>query len=147
MLEWLFIERLVLSAVLGGLIGAEREMHDKPAGFRTHVLVCMGAAMFALISISVSGSFTGAADVSRIAAGVVTGIGFLAAGSIFRDKDRVSGLTTAADIWVLAAIGLSTGFGYYLLAAAATIIALIVLIVGRLPDMFLKRKAIRRLWK
>jgi len=146
MLEWLFIERLVISAVLGGLIGVEREMHDKPAGFRTHVLVCMGATMFALISISLVGG-TEFADVSRIAAGVVTGIGFLAAGSIFRDKDRVSGLTTAADIWVLAAIGLSVGFGYYTLAAAATVIALIVLIVGRLPDMFLKKRAVRKLFK
>ncbi len=115
MLEWLFIERLVISAVLGCLIGVEREMHDQPAGFRIHILICVGATMFTLLSISVTGTFSSAADFSRLAAGVVTGVGFLAAGSIFRDKDRVRGLTTAADIWVLAAIGLSVGFGHYFL--------------------------------
>ncbi len=137
MLEWLFIERLIISAILGGLIGVEREMHDKPAGFRTHVLICVGAAMFTLLSISVSGTFENPADVSRIAAGVVAGIGFLSAGTIFRDKDRVRGLTTAADIWVLAAIGMSVGFGHYFLAVAATIISLVVLIVGRILDQYL----------
>lgn len=140
MLEWLFIERLIISAALGGLVGVEREMHDKPAGFRTHVLVCMGAAMLALISISISEDFASPMDVSRIAAGVVTGIGFLAAGSIFRDKDRVRGLTTAADIWVLASIGLAVGFGYYVLAIVATVVSLIVLIAGRVLDYYLDKK-------
>jgi len=140
MIEWLLLERLVISAVLGGLIGTEREMHDKPAGFRTHVLVCMGAAMFTLISISIAETAASSVDISRIAAGVVTGIGFLAAGSIFREKDRVKGLTTAADIWVLAAIGMSVGLGYYFLSVVATVIALVILIVGRVLDHFLDRK-------
>jgi putative Mg2+ transporter-C (MgtC) family protein len=140
MIEWLFVERLVISAVLGGLIGVEREMHAKPAGFRTHVLVCVGASMLALISVLISEDFGSPVDVSRVAAGVVTGIGFLAAGSIFRDKDRVRGLTTAADIWVLASIGLAVGFGYYLLAIVATVVSLIVLIVGRVLDYYLSRK-------
>lgn len=135
MQEWLFIQNIVLSAILGGLIGIEREMHDKPAGFRTHVLVCMGAAMFTTLSLS----FAGTGDVTRIAAGVVTGIGFLAAGSIFRDKDRVSGLTTAADIWVVAAIGMTVGFAFYFLAAIATVIALVVLTVGRVLNQFLDK--------
>jgi len=136
MQEWLFIQNIVVSALLGGLIGLEREMHDKPAGFRTHVLVCMGAAMFTTLSLS----FAGTAEVSRIAAGVVTGIGFLAAGSIFRDKNRVRGLTTAADIWVVAAIGMTVGFSLYFLAAIATAIALVVLTVGRVTDQFLDNK-------
>ena len=133
------VERLVISALLGGLIGAEREMHAKPAGFRTHVLVCMGAAMFSLISLSLVGFPNSLVDVSRVVAGVVTGIGFLAAGSIFRDKDRVSGLTTAADIWVLAGIGLAVGLGYYFLAVAATVVSLVVLIVGRILDLYLPK--------
>ncbi len=145
-LEPLFIERIVISAVLGALIGAEREMHDKPAGFRTHVLVCMGAAMFTLISVALLGEVGSTVDHARIAAGVVTGIGFLAAGSIFREKDKVSGLTTAADLWVLAAIGVATGFGYYDIAIIGTVISLVVLIVGRVPDIFLKRKARKNLW-
>lgn len=128
-LELLLIERLVISAVLGGLIGVEREMHSKPAGLRTHILICMGAAMFTMISLSVAESFGSSADVSRIAAGVVTGIGFLAAGSIFREE-RIHGLTTAADIWVLAGIGMAVGFGYYFFAVAATVISLAVLTMG-----------------
>jgi len=146
-IEMLLVERLVLSAILGGLIGVEREMHDKPAGFRTHVLVCMGAALFTLVSMSFAGTDPSFIDASRIAAGVVTGIGFLAAGSIFRDKDRVQGLTTAADLWVLAGIGMATGFGYYSLAITATIIALIVLVIGRMSAKVLsKRKRKLQIW-
>ena len=140
MLEWVLIERLVISAVLGGLIGVEREMHGKPAGFRTHVLVCMGAALFSLVSLSLLDFPGSSVDVSRVAAGVVTGIGFLAAGSVFRDKDRIRGLTTAADIWVLAGIGLAVGLGYYFLAITATIVSLVVLIAGRVLDFYLHKK-------
>ncbi len=141
-LEWVFVERLLISALLGGLIGVERETRAQAAGFRTHVLVCMGAAMFTLISVSLMGSASTTADLSRIAAGVVTGIGFLAAGSIFRDRNRVRGLTTAADIWVLAAIGMAVGFGYYFLAVTATIISLLILILGKVLDFYLKPKAV-----
>ncbi len=139
--EWLMIERLLISAVMGGLIGVERQMHEKPAGLRTHVLVCMGATLFTLLSLSFSNSDGSAVDVSRVAAGVVTGIGFLAAGSIFREKERVRGLTTAADLWVIAAIGLSIGLGYYSVAVVATIITLIILMIGRVFDNYLDRKA------
>jgi len=138
--ELLLLERLVISAVLGGLIGVERETHGKPAGFRTHVLVSVGAAMFSLVSLLIAESAPFSVDVSRIAAGVVTGIGFLAAGSIFRGKDQVSGLTTAADIWVMAAIGMAAGLGYYFLTVTATVISLVVLIFGRVLDYYLKRE-------
>jgi putative Mg2+ transporter-C (MgtC) family protein len=140
MLEWMFIERLLISALLGGLIGIERETRKQPAGFRTHVLVCMGAALFTLISVSMMSQAGSVADMSRIAAGVVTGIGFLAAGSIFRARDQVRGLTTAADIWVVAAVGMAVGFGYYTLAALATIISLLVLILGKVLDSYIKPK-------
>lgn len=139
--EWLMIERLLISAIMGGLIGVERQMHEKPAGLRTHVLVCMGATLFTLLSLSFSSSDASAVDVSRVAAGVVTGIGFLAAGSIFRDKERVRGLTTAADLWVIAAIGLSIGLGYYSVAVVATIVTLLILMIGRVFDNYLNKKA------
>ena len=115
--------KLALSLALGMLIGLEREIHKKPAGMRTHTLVCVGATLFAVMSVSF------VEDPARIAAGVVTGIGFLAAGSIFREE-RIHGLTTAADIWVIAAVGMAVGFGYYFFAVAATIISLAVLIMG-----------------
>ncbi len=138
--ETLLVERLLISALLGGLIGVEREMHEKPAGLRTHVLVCTGATLFTLVSLSFAGiEGTGIVDISRIAAGVVAGIGFIAAGNIFREQDRLKGLTTAADLWVIAAIGLSVGIGYYFLAAVATIITLAILIIGRVFDAFLDK--------
>ncbi|MCX6799436.1 MAG: MgtC/SapB family protein [Candidatus Diapherotrites archaeon] len=133
--ETIFIERLIISAVLGGLIGVEREMHEKPAGFRTHIFVCLGATLFTLVSLSIGGD-SSTVDISRIAAGVVTGIGFLAAGTIFRERDRTVGLTTAADLWVVAAIGLTVGIGYYSLAAVTTIFVVAVLIVGRVLDVY-----------
>jgi putative Mg2+ transporter-C (MgtC) family protein len=130
--------RLALAVVLGGLIGFERETEGKPAGLRTHALVCLGAALFMLISIQSPEFFPGAktVDPGRIAAGVVTGIGFLGAGTIMQAKGSVKGLTTAASIWAVAAIGLAIGVGYYITAAVATALALAVL---HLPDEIAKR--------
>ena len=135
--EFFFIGRLLISAFLGGLIGIERQMHGKPAGLRTHIFVCMGATLFTLVSLSIGVTVASQTDVSRVAAGVVTGIGFLAAGTIFRERDTVLGLTTAAELWVVAAIGLSVGIGYYFLAAISTAIVLSVLILGRIIDTYL----------
>jgi putative Mg2+ transporter-C (MgtC) family protein len=126
--------KLVLAAVLGMLIGVERKIHRKPAGMRTHSLVCVGATLFTVISLYITGSNV---DVSRIAAGVVTGVGFLAAGIIFKSEDRVLGLTTAAEIWVMAAIGVAVGAGYYLAAVVTAIIVLIILV----PLKYVEREA------
>ncbi len=115
--------RLVLAAIFGGVIGYEREKRGIPAGLRTHMLVCVGSALITLTSIT---SFP-KADPARVAAGIITGIGFLAAGTIFRNKDHVQGLTTAADIWVMAGVGLAVGAGFYL-GAFVTIILLIIII-------------------
>jgi putative Mg2+ transporter-C (MgtC) family protein len=125
--------RLAMAMALGGLIGLERETEGKPAGLRTHALVCLGSALFMLISVKSPEFFPGAqtVDPGRIAAGVVTGIGFLGAGTIIRAGGDVKGLTTAASIWAVAAIGLAVGVGYYITAAAATVLALAVL---HLPD-------------
>ena len=118
------ITRLVLAAILGALIGIEREIRRKPAGLRTHALICMGAALFTIVS----GNFE--ADPARIAAGIVTGIGFLAAGVIFRFENKVHGITTAPEIWALAAVGIAVGAGMYLAAVATTIIVLLLLVPG-----------------
>jgi putative Mg2+ transporter-C (MgtC) family protein len=118
--------RLLLSAVLGGVIGFERERAKKPAGLRTHILICLGACLFTVVSIYGFGG-----DIARVAAGVVTGIGFIGAGAIIRGgrEGIIAGLTTAATIWSVAGIGLAAGAGLYLVAVVATLLILLVLII------------------
>ncbi len=124
-----FILRIFVAAVLGGLIGLEREYRAKEAGFRTHFLVALGSALFMIISAyGFEGALVSAEhrlDVSRIAAQVVTGIGFIGAGTIIFQKNAVRGLTTAAGVWVVAAIGLACGAGMYALATASSVLVLI----------------------
>jgi putative Mg2+ transporter-C (MgtC) family protein len=126
-----FILRIVLAAILGGIIGLEREYRAKEAGFRTHFLVGMGAAIFMILSKygydDVVKTELVRLDPSRIAAQVVSGIGFIGAGCIIFQKHVVRGLTTAAGLWVTSAIGLACGSGMYLLAAAATLLVVICL--------------------
>lgn len=129
-LELDLVLRLLLASGLGAAVGYERERAGKPAGLRTHILISLGAALFTLVSIYGFGATTN--DASRIAAGVVTGIGFIGAGAIIHGGEGiVAGLTTAASIWTAAAIGLAVGTGMYLLAIVATILVLIVLILPR----------------
>ena len=116
--------RLLMAAALGAIIGFQRERAGKPAGIRTHSLICLGSALFAVASAL---GFVDA-DPSRIAAGIVAGIGFLGAGAILRTREGiVAGLTTAASIWVVAGIGVAAGAGMYLIAAAVTVIVLVIL--------------------
>ncbi len=131
------ILRLVVAAALGALVGIEREINRKPAGMRTHALVCMGAAMFTVVSFMFEGN---AVDTSRVAAGVVTGIGFIGAGAIWQAKNKVHGLTTAADLWAVAAIGLAVGTGLYLLAIAGVALMLILLVPGRIIEGVMRKK-------
>ena len=119
--------QLVMAAVVGGLIGYERESAHKPAGLRTNMLVCVGATLLTIASIH---GFGLSSDPSRVAAGIVVGVGFLGAGTILREEGAVLGLTTAATIWSVAAIGLALGTGLYL---AAVVAAAIVLAALRLP--------------
>jgi len=114
--QWEMVIRLLIAAFLGAVIGYERARAKKPAGIRTHLMVCMGAALFTVISIW---GFAGNADPSRIAAGVVVGVGFLGAGTILRQERGVAGLTTAATIWAVAAIGVAIGTGLYVVGAVA----------------------------
>jgi putative Mg2+ transporter-C (MgtC) family protein len=116
--------RLALAAGLGGAIGLEREYRQKPAGIRTNMLIGLGSALFAILSVEV-GTAGGSPD--RIAAQVVTGIGFLGAGAILRSGQNVMGLTTAATIWVNAAIGMASGLGLYTVAAGGATLTLVVL--------------------
>ena len=120
------IQRLLLAAAIGGLLGAERELRRKSAGFRTNILIALGAAIFTITSATLA---TGAADPTRIAAQIVTGIGFLGAGTILRNRDGVHGLTTAATVWVNAALGVAAGGGQYRLAIIGGAIVLAVLLV------------------
>src|SRR3989338_7007715 len=115
------IFRLILSALLSGIIGLEREFKHKPAGLRTNILVGLGSTLTMLTSLQ----FTD--EPARIAAGVITGIGFLGAGLIIQGGGEVHGITTAATIWVVAAVGLAVGLGYYSAALVTTVISLLVL--------------------
>jgi putative Mg2+ transporter-C (MgtC) family protein len=117
---------IILAVVLGAAIGLEREVHKKAAGLRTNVLICLGAAVFTMISRQMGASHGG--SLTRIAAGIVTGVGFLGAGAIIRDRAGVLGLTTAATIWLVASIGMACGARLYLLAVISTFIAIVVLI-------------------
>lgn len=117
---------LLLAFVLGGAVGWVREREGKIAGFRTHILVCVGSALFMIMSGEMMAK-SGIADPGRIAAGVVTGIGFIGAGCIIQGRDSVRGITTAASIWVMAAIGIAAGSGHYLGALTGTLITLITL--------------------
>lgn len=118
--------RLLLALIMGGLIGMERGMHGRAAGMRTHVLVCLGACMTALVGTYISQEINPNEDVSRIAAQVISGIGFLGAGTILiRNQAIITGLTTAAGVWCTATIGIALGYGFYVGAAIATIITIV----------------------
>jgi putative Mg2+ transporter-C (MgtC) family protein len=128
------VVRLILAAVFGGLVGVEREMRGRQAGFRTCLLVCVGSALTMLVSIEfaranfpVKPGVTHNVDPARIAYGVMTGIGFICAGVIIKHDANIRGLTTAAGMWCVAAIGLSIGFGMYLLSTLATILVVVAL--------------------
>lgn len=118
--------KLILAIGLGALIGFERQLKHRPAGLRTHMLVCMGSAVFTLISLSFD------IEPARIAAGIVAGIGFLGAGSIIAHKGHVRGITSAATLWVVAAVGLAVGVGQYWIAIIGGIAIFLVLQLGKL---------------
>lgn len=121
--------RLLLATALGAGIGYQRERAGKVAGLRTHILIALGAALFTVVSVF---GFSGAVDPSRVAAGVVAGVGFIGAGVIFRGEEGVAGLTTAASIWIVAAIGLAAGAGLYLISVIVTLIAIGILMIPRI---------------
>ena len=133
--------RLFVAALLGGIIGLEREKHGRPAGLRTHILVSLGSALTMIVSLHLyeifriynTANYASGVDPSRVASLVMTGIGFIGAGTIIQSKGSIWGLTTAACLWVSAALGLSVGCGYYMPAIIATIISMAVLLLLKTP--------------
>lgn len=143
--DWTVISRLSLSVIFGGLVGLEREVYGRAAGLRTHIMVSLGSCLIMLTSLYVFDIYrtTAPVDPSRIAAGVITGIGFLGAGTILRsgEGEGIRGLTTASSLWVVAATGLAVGIGFYTAAALTTAFALIVLLfLGRFEKRVLTSK-------
>ena len=123
---WMLV-RLVLAALLGSFVGYERERTGKPAGLRTHGMVALGAALFTVVSVN---GFGPGSDTTRVAAMIVSGIGFIGAGAILHERGGVQGLTTAASLWVTAAIGIAVGVGMFLMSAVTTILVFVLLRFG-----------------
>ena len=140
-LDWSMISRLLMATGLGAVIGFERERSGKVAGLRTHTLVSVGAALLTLISIRVYDIFPSVNGVAgydyHLVANIIVGIGFIGAGTIMRREDKVVGTTTAAGIWVVAAVGIASGFGFYAEAISTTIVVYIVLKVFWLLEKYL----------
>jgi putative Mg2+ transporter-C (MgtC) family protein len=133
------VQRLLTAALLGAIIGFEREVRQKSAGLRTNTLIAIGAALFTLMSYELAGE-AGGADPGRVAAQIVTGIGFLGAGAIMRTDSGVQGLTTAATVWVNAAVGVAAGGGEYHLAFIATAVTVAVLLVLQPLESIIERR-------
>jgi putative Mg2+ transporter-C (MgtC) family protein len=134
MSDWTVLTRILVAAALGGIVGIERELRDQPAGFRTHMLVSLGACLFTLVGAFGFQGLTGDqsvaavnADVTRVASQVVVGIGFLGGGAILRHGSTIRGLTTAASLWVTAAVGLAVGMGFYFGATTVAVVAVVAL--------------------
>jgi len=126
-IEILLIFRSILAILLGAIIGYERELRYKPAGLRTHILVCLGSALFTTLSLN---AFPGA-DPARVATAIVIGIGFIGAGTVLQTKKKVKGLTTAATVWVTASIGMIVGTGFYIASIVIAVIVYLILQLGR----------------
>jgi putative Mg2+ transporter-C (MgtC) family protein len=133
--------KLVLAVALGGLIGLEREASQKPAGFRTNILVCVGSAMMMTLAVLLIQSKGGTPDtLVRMAAGVITGIGFLGAGTILHARGTIAGLTTASTLWLVAGLGLVIGAGYYVPALIFTAVTIATLFAfGRIENAYLRK--------
>lgn len=145
-MDWEMLGRLLLAAFLGGVIGMERAWKGKPAGMRTHLLVCLGAALIMLISIHMGRiSEGGTVDPTRIASNVVVGLGFLGAGTIMRLRGSVLGLTTAASLWAVGGVGLAVGCGYYGAALGGIVIMLVALrALDHVEQRLLEAKGMRK---
>jgi putative Mg2+ transporter-C (MgtC) family protein len=136
------IARLVLAGILGGIIGYEREYTNRPAGFRTHILVCVGSALVMVTSEFIYRRYSGTANIdpARLGAQVISGIGFLGAGTIIREGASVRGLTTAASLWAVSAVGIAAGIGFYEGAITATALIFITLIVLKKTERHFAKK-------
>ncbi len=133
-----FLLKFLVAIICGGLIGIERERKGEAAGLRTIVLICVGSALYMIISVYIARATGQPSDPGRVAAQVVTGIGFIGAGAIIQSRGAITGLTTAATIWVVAAIGLAIGAGFHEIAVSSTLLVLITLtLLGRFENRLL----------
>lgn len=140
--EYTTVIRLVVSVVLGGIIGFERQHRGKTAGLRTHILVCLGSCLVAILSLNLYSDVEGRtnADPARLAAQVVSGIGFLGAGAIMKEGPTIKGLTTAASLWVVASVGLAAGVGAMVGAVATTVLVVVALeVLPRIDKLYVSR--------
>lgn len=140
-----FLPKVLLAVACGGVIGFEREIRQKPAGFRTNILICVGSALLMWMSIRIATDMTpGRGDPGRIAAQVVTGIGFLGAGTILHSRGHITGMTSAAMIWVVSAIGMAVGAGYHAIAIFTTVLILgVQVVLGEIERRLFGRCRIR----
>jgi putative Mg2+ transporter-C (MgtC) family protein len=133
--------RLVAATLIGSVVGLDREIRHKPAGLKTHALVALGAALVTVVA----GTLSDSAAVSRVIQGIIAGVGFLGGGAILKGTDElVTGLTTAASIWLVASLGIACGAGEWMVAVIALVIALIVLVLGNAAENFFRRTSDRR---
>jgi putative Mg2+ transporter-C (MgtC) family protein len=140
--------KIVLSMILGGLIGLERERHNQPAGLKTHIVLCVGSTLITIVSIAMAEDAGSSlrSDPTRIAASIVTGIGFLGGGAILRLGATVRGLTTAASLWSVAGVGMAVGGGYYFAAILTILVILLTLhFMSKFEHIYLQRKKFRSL--
>lgn len=141
--DWTMISRLLVAALLGGAVGLERERSGKVAGLRTHTLVSLGAALLSIISIKLFQIFPSVNGIAgydyHLVANIVVGIGFIGAGTILRRENRIEGTTTAASLWVVSAIGIASGFGFYQEAIATAVVVYIILAGLWLVEKYLTR--------
>lgn len=142
--RWDLAARIAIAAILGGIVGLEREWTGHPAGLRTNILVSVGSCLFTALSIEGFPLRGQAQDTARIAAQIVTGIGFLGGGALIQTRGHVRGLTTAATIWMIAAIGMAVGTGLYFLAVFSTLLTVVVLVLLRPLSTWLEARAHRR---
>jgi len=139
MIDLTVVGRLLLAGFLGGLVGVERESKGKPVGFRTNILICLGSALFVQIALFSVGTYH-VGDPTRVIAQVITGIGFLGAGSIIQAGEAVRGMTSAATIWMVAGIGMAVGVGDYFSAIVATVLILVVLRIMNLLEKKVRKR-------
>jgi len=143
--NWMIFYKLILAAIMGGIVGAERELNGHPAGLRTNILIAVSSCLFTILSINAFPITGVAQDSARVAAQIVTGVGFLGAGAVIQTKKVVHGLTTAATIWMVAAVGMAVGTDLYLLGVATTILTTGVLVLlGPLSTWMAAKSDIRQ---
>lgn len=139
--QWLTIGKLVLAIVLGGLIGLEREYRQRAAGIKTYTLVCLAAALFTVLSREAFDAYwiRTSFDPSRIISSILIGIGFIGAGVIFKRPEKIQGITTAAGLWVVTAIGISIGCGWYVISIITTIVIVVIIFILTKVDIWFDR--------